>query len=164
VNSQTITLRVAVDEDWDAGDGVQVYSDFGGGEVDTDRPLLAAPFDLFPGQQRARGVGVQPVGLGRVGDGKARRPRTGIGQAIVGVTPVGTATPFVEIPVEIPAGFGTWKFAVQAVNSEGVVQGEALAEIAAVVSATEPPPLRSFGLSSYDSETDQVVFNFTETE
>ena len=77
---------------------------------------------------------------------------------------MGTTPPFVEIPVEIPAAFGKWKFAVRAVNGEGTVQGEALEEIEAVVSAEEPAPLRSLSLAGYDSETDQVTFNFEKTE
>lgn len=85
---QAVTLRVPIDVDWDAGDRLQVYSDFGSGTIDTTKPLVVRGPDMFPGQQQARGVGVRPVGIGRVGDGKAARRRGGIGRSRLGVTPV----------------------------------------------------------------------------
>lgn len=158
---QTVMLRVPIDDDWDAGVRLQVYTDFGTGTIDTDSPLLQRGLDLFPGKHRARGVGTQPVGVGRLGDHKAARPRAGIRHAIVGQTAVGTSPPFVVIPVQVPAAFGAWKFGVEAVDANGNVQGGGLAEVTAMVSGTEPPPLKSLSLVGYDATKDQLTLSFT---
>ena len=164
MSSQTAILRVPIDDGWDAGTRLQVYADFGSGTVDTDTPLLARPFEVFPGQHALRGHGEQPYGRGRVGDGKAARPVTGVGRAIYGRTPYGSAPPFVEVPVNVPAAFGQWKFAVKAVDGAGNAQSAGLNEIEAVVSGTEPPPVKSFALHSIHLITGQATFDFTLTE
>lgn len=162
---QTVILRVPIEDDWDAGARLEVFTDFGHGSVDYTRPLLQRGLDLFPGQHGGRGVGVQPVGVGRVGDHKAARPAVGIGSSIVGITPVGTAPSYVEIPVSVPAAFGAWKFAVRAVDGQGNVQSEEAVESTVLVSGTEPPPLRTFALDSYDAIKDRLTFWFSrETE
>ena len=161
MSKQTVLLKVGIPEGWDAGDRVQVYTDFGTGSVDLTKPLLARAFDVFPREHPARSYGRQPYGRGRLGDGKAPRRTTGIGRTIHGKTPYGTAPPLVKIPVQVPAAFGTWKFAVRVVDQAGNPQSAALEVITAVVSGTEPPPLASFTFDSYDAETDQVIFAFT---
>lgn len=161
MSKQAVTLRVPIHEDWDAGDRLQIYTNFGSGEVDTDKPLLRRPVEIFPGQQRSRGLGRQPVGIGRVGDFKAARPRRGLGTTRAGVTPVGTTPAVIEVTVDLPAAFGKWKFAAKAIDRHGNVQSGDLEVIEAVVSGTEPPPLEAFSYNGYDSETDQVSFDFS---
>jgi len=157
---QTVMLRVPVDEAWDAGDALQVYADSGTGTVDLAKPLLARPAALFPGQHAAKGIGRQPVGRGRTGDLKARRSRPGMGRARVGITKVGKSPAVLQVPVEIPAAFGNWKFAVKVVDRLGVVQTAAAAELQVVVSGTEPPPLSAFAFDSYDQGADVLTFSF----
>lgn len=161
MSRQTIQLRIAIDDAWDAGDRIQVYTDFGTGSVDLTKPLLPQAFDVFPGEEPSQGYGVQPYGLGRVGDFKADRPHQGIGSAIYGVTPYGTAPPFVEVEVDVAAGFGNWKFAIQIVDRDGTPQGGALQEISAVVSGTDPSPLCRFTFNNHDAPSDQVTFDIT---
>ncbi len=158
---QTVTLRVPIDDAWDGGDRIQVYTDFGSGTVDTTRPLTARGFDVFPGQISSRGIGKHPAGAGQAGSMKASRPHDGIGSAITGVTPTGTAPPFMSIEVDVEAGFGQWKFAVEAVDRDGTVQAGAKAELQAMVSGTEPSPLKSFDFNNHNGGTDQVTFDFS---
>ena len=159
MSKETIRLRVPISDTWDAGDRLQVFSDFGGGEIDTDRPLLARPVEVFAGQWPAKGLGRQPLGVGRLGDGRASRARTGLGKTILGVTPCGTTPPYLEVVVEVPAAFGNWKFAAAAVDRFGTVQAGSLQEVEAVVSATDPAPLQRIDLADYDGETDVVTFD-----
>lgn len=158
---QTVTLRVPIDDAWDAGDRVQVYTDFGSGTIDTGKPLVVRGFDIFPGQIASRGIGGQPIGVGQAGSMRASRPHDGVGAGIVGITPAGAAPPFALIEVEAAAGFGLWKFAVESVDRDGQVQAGAKAELQAVVSGTEPSPLRSFAFDSHSAVTDQATFDFT---
>lgn len=158
---QAITLRVPIHEDWDAGDRVQVFTDFGTGTVNLTKPLLPRPVSVFPGKHRARGLGSQPVGSGRVKDGRASRPHRGIRTTRVGRTPVGNAEPFVALTVNVPAAFGQWKFAVRVVDAFQNVQAGGEQEIEAIVSGTDPMPLRRLDFDSYDGGSDQVTFNLT---
>ena len=161
MSKQTVVLRVPIDDDWDAGCGLQVFTDFGEGQIDTDRPLCARPIEVFPGAVASRGFGVGGFCVGRYGDDKPGRPHNDtFGMQIWGVTPFCNGSPFVEIPVSVPAGFGAWKFAVQSVDRNGNPQSGELKEISAVVSGTEPAPLRSFSFAGHDSETDRVTFDF----
>lgn len=160
MSSQRIILPIPIDADWDAGDRIQVYTDWGDGTIDLSRPLLARPMDVFPGQQRAKPLGQQPVGAGRVGDFKANRPRRGLGRTRVGMTPVGTTPSVIDVPVDVPPAYGTWKFAAQVVDVHDNVQAEAPAEISAVVSGTEPPPVATLLLIIYSPGTDQATFAF----
>lgn len=161
MSNQTVTLRVPIESSWDGGTRLQVYCDKGTGTVDPTKPLLARPVAVFPGQHAAVGLGRQPVGRGRVGDSKPARKRRGLGRTRVGITPVGRTPPVIDITVHVPPAFGTWKFAVQAIDRDGNVQTDALQEIAAVVSGTEPAPPKSFAMASYDSGSDQVTFDFS---
>jgi len=70
----------------------------------------------------------------------------------------GDSQPYVEVTCYLPATFGVWKFAVEAIDAEGNVQAGGLEEIERVVSGTEPSPMTDFSLSSYDSETDTFTF------
>ena len=158
---QAITLRVPIHADWDAGDRVQVFTDFGTGTVDLTKPLLARPVDVFPGRHRARGLGFQPVGRGRVKGGRASRPHRGIRTTRVGRTPVGNAEPFVALTVNVPAAFGQWKFAVRVVDAFQNVQAGGAQEISAIVSGTDPSPLRRLEYAGYDNVNDQVTFTLT---
>ncbi len=158
---QAITLRVPIGDDWDGGHRVQVYTDRGSGTVDTSRPLLARPAEIFPGQLASKGYGMHPWGRGRFGDNKPSRPRTGVyGRQIYGVSPYGNPEPFMEVTVEVPAAFGAWKFGVEVVDRFGTVQSGGLQEIVAVVSGTDPAPVSAFAVAGYDSQTDQVTFGF----
>ena len=159
MSKQTVTLRVPVDDDWDAEDRVQVYTDFGSGMIDMTRPLLSRQRDVFPGQHHARGFGEQPFGVGRFSDFKAERPVSGFEQTPFGVAPFGTPGPFVELTVDVDAAHGKWKFAVKAVDRDGTVQGGALQETSVVVSGTDPPPLARFAFNGYDGVNDQAIFD-----
>lgn len=161
VSKQAVTLRVPIDESWDAGASLQVFCDFGSGTIDTSKPLLRRPREVFAGQRAARGVGLQPVGIGRTGDFKASRPRGGLGRTRVGVTPLGTTPPFIDVTVDVPPAFGVWKFAAQVLDRDGNPQSGPLQEISAVVSGTQPAALKSFSLFGYDAGADQVIFDFT---
>ncbi len=157
---QAIRFKVPVDEGWDAGDRLQVFTDGGTGAIDLTKPLLVRGHDVFPGRDRLGGVGRRPVGVGRVGDSRAARPRGGIGRTRVGVTPVGTAPPFVTVVVDVPAAFGAWKFAVQAIGADGVVQSAALVETTIVVSGTDPDPLDSLTINGFDQPSSVLTFDF----
>lgn len=156
---QSVTLRIPVQEGWDGGDRLQVFCDFGTGTLDTTRPLLPEPIEVFPLRAAAMGVGLQSVGATRADLRAPRRPGT-IGQGVVGVTPVGEAPDSVEVTVDLPAAFGAWKFAARAIDRLGNVQSGGLTPITKVVSATEPAPLKSFAFASYDGVTDRVTFAF----
>lgn len=161
MSRQTVVLRVPIDDAWDAGDRIQLYTDRGTGTVDTTDPLLVRPQEIFPGEIAARGYGVHPYGVGRAGDFKASRPSCGIETGVYGVTPYGTAPPFVEIEVDLPAAHGAWKFAIEVIDRDGTVQAGALSEIQMVVSGTEPSPLSAFAFNNYNAGSDQVTFDFT---
>lgn len=159
MSKQPIQLRVPISADWDAGDRLEVFTDFGTGSLDMDTPLLSRAANPFPGEQPAKPVGLRTVGKGRVGDSRAGRARTGIGQSRVGVTPVGTTPDCIDLEVDVPAAFGPWKFGVRAVDAEGTVQAGGIQEISLVVSGTEPDPPTAFAFNNHDSGSDQVTFD-----
>ena len=156
---QSVTLAVPYDDAWDAGDRLQVFTDFGSGTIDVSQPLLARAVEIFPRQFPARGLGQQPLGVGQAGNGKAARPPGKAGRTILGVTPLGTAPPLLDVSVDAPPVFGTWKFAARAADRYGNVQAASLAEATTCVSATEPTPLATFRLASYDAGTDVFTFD-----
>ena len=156
-----VTLRVSIDSSWDADTRLQVYTDEGGGTVDTTRPLLPDPKAVFPGAAKSKGYGRQPYGRGRHGNHKPARSRNGgYGRRVYGRTPHGRSEPYLAVTVQVPATFGLWKFAVEAVDQYGNVQAGGLAEIQRVVSGTEPPPIKDLALSNYDAGSDQVTLKF----
>lgn len=163
---QSVTLRVPIASGWDGRTRLQVYTNFGSGAVDTSKPLLPRPMEVFPGQPVSRGFGARRFGLGRFGDGKPGRGGTAVfGRQRFGKTPFGNPTPFVEVTVDVAAAFGAWKFGVKAVDRFGNVQAGGAEEVTRVVSGTDPPPLKSFAVNGYDSQVDQVTFDFVkETE
>ena len=158
---QSVTLRVPIDETWDGGTRLQVYTNSGSGEIDFDSPLLARPVEVFPARPASRGLGGLPLGATRLGDEKPSRPHNAIlAEEELGRTPLCGLEPFIDLVVDVPAVFGVWKFAVKAFDRFDNVQAEAGAEIERMVSGTEPVPLESFAVDNYDSETDQVTFAF----
>lgn len=158
---QRVTLSLAINDDWDAGDTAQVYTDRGTGTLDMTRPLLAKPLDLFPGRHRGRGVGRQPVGIGRVESGRASRPRVRLGRHRVGITPVGSEPKVLGIAVDVPPSSDTWKFGIEITNRFGNVQAGPISTVDVVLSGTEPAPAASFAFVSYDGGSDQVTFSFS---
>ena len=161
MSKQTVLLTVAIDDSWDAGDRLQVFTDFGDGSIDLTRPLLKRTFDVFPGQQPAQAYGRQPYALGRHGDNLASRPPSGIAGTIYGTTPHGGALVAVEVPVVVPPEFGSWKFAARVVDAAGNVQSAAAAELSVLVSGTDPAPPAGFVFDSYDTPSDRVTFTFS---
>lgn len=158
---QSVTLAVPYDDAWDAGDRLQVFTDFGSGTIDVSKPLLSRAVEIFPRQFPSRPLGLQPLGVGRAGDGKAGRPPGKAGRTILGVTPLGTAPPLLDVAVDAPPVFGTWKFSARCVDRYGNVQAASLAEATVCLSATDPTPVATFTLAGYDAGTDVVTFNVT---
>jgi hypothetical protein len=157
---QTVTLRVPIDDDRDGGDRMQVYTDLGTGTVDTAKPLLSRGAEVFPGYPPGEGLGDDPIGEYAIGDSRPPLRRTGIGEEELGNDPIGEGTAEREIDVNVPAGFGRLKFAVEVADAYGNVQAGAAQEVTVLVSGTEPSPLRSFTFGSYDAPSDQVTFSF----
>ncbi|MEK6677002.1 MAG: hypothetical protein AABZ47_15290 [Planctomycetota bacterium] len=156
---ETIALRTIIPEAWSGGTGIQVYTDFGSGTVDLNRPLLPTPYRVVDdGGRRRSGFGHVPFGRGKFGHGTGGRPRKGFGHTRFGHTPFGATERFFDVPVTIRPTFGPWKFKIAAVDEAGNVQGGAFVEIIRVVSGSEPPSVRSFSFSSYDSINDQMTF------
>jgi hypothetical protein len=156
---QLLTLQVPIDDSYDAGDTLQVFTDFGSGTVDTSKPLLAKTLAMFPTKHPAAGVGRTPVGVGRLGDMRPARPVRGIGAARTGRTPLGTAPVYLAVNVEVPAAFGKWKFAARITDRFGVVQGGALQTFESMVSGIEPPALEALTFQSVSGG--QAIFGFT---
>lgn len=155
-----LTLRVPVDGTWDGGTRLNVFTDYGTGVVDTSQALNADPIEVFPGQVEARPFGRQPFGVGRM-DGLPSRTHRRFEDEILGRYAFG-ATPeeFIDIEVPVSASFGFWKFQVQAVDRTGTAQTDALVEVTAVVSSTQPPPPTNFVQSAYDAVNDLFTFTF----
>ena len=155
-----VTIKVPIDPDWDGETRLQVYTDRGGGTVDTTDPLLPRPVEVFPGALRAKGFGRFPLGRGRFGSNKPAYPRNGgFFDQRFGTGALGRSKPFVRLTVNVPAVFGKWKFAVEAIDAEGNVQSDPITEVARILSAAEPPTIKSFAFGSYDGGTDQVTFS-----
>ena len=158
-----ITLRVPYPSAADAGDRLQIYTDFGTGTVDHAKPLLARPIELFPGEtKRFAGHGTEAYGQSRYGIGRASPPKgPGHGAERYGSTPHGSVPRSIDLVVEVPPAFGTHKFEVELQDSEGNAQGGSLPQLAAMVSGTRPPTLSSFAYDSYDDVNDLIQFTFT---
>jgi hypothetical protein len=158
-----MTLRVPLPDGADAGDGVQVYTDFGGGTIDAATPLLPGPAPLFPrhvGRVERSDSYLHGVhGWGRF----ASRPahRAGHGSQIHGVSEYPPATPFVAVDVAIPPAFGTHLFEVRMVDEAGNEQATAPVTISAMVSATAPPTIQSSAFAAYDAGGDAVTLSVT---
>lgn len=161
MSKQTVLLRVEIEDTWDAGDRLQVYTDQGSGTIDLNKPLLKRPLEIFPGQQAGQPYGRQPYAVGRHGDNLASRPPNGIAGTIYGTTPHGGALVAIEVAVEVAPAFGKWKFAAQVMDGHGNVQTAALQELSAMVSGTDPAPPAEFALVSYDAPSDRVTFSFS---
>lgn len=160
-----VDLRVELIPAWRASDRAQIYTDFGSGTIDTDNPLLKTPAALFPDDPRDRvanaGYGEEPYGRAPYGHERAvSEPLQGYGGDQYGEVIYGGQTRTVVIPVQIPQAYGSWKFAAQAVDGAGNLQG-ALSEFTQFVSGEDPPVLASFAFSSYDSGSDKVTFTFS---
>jgi len=155
-----VELRIPIPEGADAGDGLQVYSDFGDGTIDLARPLLARPAALFEAiVTRTKDFG----GQGLRGTFPTGRPPTRLSE-MFGRQPFGKGMTefirYVDVTVHLPAAYAMHKFAGQIVDAAGNAQGGTLPEIAVFVAATEPPTLSRFELESYDAVNDQAVFAF----
>lgn len=159
----TVTVRVPYPADADAGDLVQIYSDFGSGTLDLSKPLLAAPVALFAGREkRSTGLGSRPIERGVFGTQKSTPRQTAtFGNTIIDRTPFGSTPDFLEVDVLIPAAYGLWKFGAQIVDEEGNAQAGAPAERAAVVAGTQPPDVARIALASFDKAANKITFDLT---
>lgn len=160
-----LDLLVEIDPSWRPLDRLQVFTDFGTGTIDTDRPLIFRPRRIFPADSHDRvrrlGYGEEPYGLQPYGAEGAVVDRVhGYGWDPYGEVEYGGTTKHVVVPVEIPQAYGTWKFAAQTIDGAGNEQG-ALTEFSRFVSGENPPPLASFVYTSYDSGSDKLTFTFT---
>ncbi len=157
-----IKLRIPYPEDADAGDALQVYTDFGSGTIDTSKPLLASPQPLFPGQsKRYEGIGTGVLGLHKIGGRMSPPHGSNLGQTTLGITPTGQAPSYMDVVVLLSPAFGKFKFAAEIVDAEGNKQIAAMPVIERMVAATDPPPLESFSFASYDGMADTFTFGFT---
>lgn len=154
-----VTLQLMVDPTWQVGYRVQVYSDFGGGEIDTDRPLLQRPFGLFPTDVKPAGWGVDPFGEVPFAGGTPGAVDGGWGREAFAEATFAESEDLIEVTVYVPDACGLHKFGVQVLDAEGNPQGE-LIDTEAVVSGREPAKPASFAFSSYDKPSDTVTFAF----
>ena len=159
----TLKLRVPYPSPADAGDAVQLYTDRGTGTVDTTKPLLQAPAELFPaGLRRFDGFGSEVFGESVPETGFALPPAPlGFGSEIFGETPFGDALAYREVTVQIPPAFGVHQFKSRMLDEAGNPQGDALPLGEFLVSSEQPPSLKSFAFDSYDSGSDRVTFAFS---
>jgi len=159
-----VRLRVVIPRQADAGDGLQIYSDFGTGTVNMSRPLLAAPAALLESTvQRSRGYGTGAHG--KAVHGMERWPRarlSGHGRENYGKDPYAVMQRVMDVSVLMPPLYALVKFAGQIVDAAGNAQGGLLPEIELFLSAEEPPTLRRFEFSEYDAENDRVSFAIAE--
>lgn len=152
-----VTLRIIVPDDADAGDGVQVYTDFGSGTIDTSRPLLAKPAPIF-GADTGRFKRFADFSMSRTFP--TQRPgtlRETLGDLAFTKGLVEFAR-YVDVTVQVPPNYGMHLFAGQLVDAAGNEQGGLLPEIAVFVSSSEPPTVRRFAFAGYDAGTDRVTF------
>ena len=157
-----VTIRVPIDESWDAGTRIQVFTDAGTGTVDENNPLLARARDVFPAGRRSEGYGLQPYGLGGYGLNTPDPKRSGgFGEPVYEEGPYGDSQARVELTVKIPPAFGKWIFAVKTVDAQGNVQTDPALQISRIVSATEPPTVTDLAFVSYDAVNDRVTLSFT---
>ena len=157
--SQSVTLRFEIPEAWDAGDALQVYTDFGTGTIDTTKPLLPKPFEPFPNAVRTRGYGEHSHGVGCYGTLKPARPPRGIEHTVWGVTPWGTSPPTIDLVVDVPAAFGLWTFAAVMTDAMGNPQSGAGVTAQVMVSGTDPGPPTLFAFNAFDAGNDVVTFD-----
>ena len=160
-----VDLWIKVEDDWRAADTIQVYTDFGSGTIDEDKPLLAVRAAIFPEDFRDRvwsgGYGDNPSGEVPYGEaGATASYDEGYGADPYGDVPYGETERKIKIPVAVESAYGTWKFAARVYDGAGNPQG-ALVEFSQFMSGENPPPLASFAYSSYDSGTDIVSFSFS---
>jgi len=157
-----VVLRIPYPSDADGGDAVQVYSDFGSGTIDTTRPLLPVPVPLFPGRT-TRFSGLRSVRLGRTGFAPFTPPplrAADMASVIHGVTPYPPTTPYREVVVMIPPGFGDYQFQARLTDENGNEQAANFPAITAIVSATTPPTMRRIELGGYDPVGDAVTIDY----
>lgn len=153
-----ITLRIPVDPSWTAGHHLQVYCDFGLGEIDTDRPLLARPLEVFPGEIEPAGYGESAYGEVPYGDLAPSLGTGGYGDQGYGEAPYGGGDDYVEAVVYVDDDYGSYAFAAYAIDAEGNEQSDPLDVIEVFVSGREPPMLSGFAFSGYDKGTDTAAF------
>ena len=175
-----VKLRVPYPPDADAGDALQVFTDFGLvrartllaphgvprgslSPVDLTRPLLKAGAGLFTvGLQRFEGHGSEIYGESAYGTGLASPPvRSGHGDEVYGTTPYANVPDYREVTVHVPPAFGMHRFAVQLLDEAGNPQGTAPVELEAFVSSEEPPGIKEFAFSSYDPVNDRLTFSLS---
>lgn len=158
----TVKLRMPYPDGADAGDRVQVFTDFGSGTIDLTRPLLKHPKAIFRGaRKRFAGHGSESYGESSYGTGRqAPEPGPGHGAEVYGVTPYGTTPRTMEVAVTMPPAYGVHKFSARMVDAMGNPQGAALPEVEVFVSSVNPPGLRSLAFASFNAGTRAATFNF----
>jgi len=178
-----VKLRVPYPADADAGDALQVFSDFGVvrartlpaphgvpqgslSPVDRTRPLLKAGAGLFVGAlERSEGLGSETLGETVPETTLAQPPRAyGLGDELLGETPCGETFSYREITVHVPPAFGMHRFSVQLLDEAGNPQGATPVELEAFVSSEEPPGIHEFAFSSYDAGNDRLTFSLSKNK
>ena len=161
-----VKIRVPYPDGADAGDRIQVFTDFGSGTIDLNRPLLAQPKAVFRGaRKRFAGHGTEVYGESAYATGRqAPDPGLGHGAEIYGVTPYGTVPETMEIAVTVPPAYGLHKFSGRLMDAAGNPQGAALPEVTVFVSSVQPPGLATFEFVSFDAGTRTATFGFTKNK
>ena len=155
----TLELRVPCDDDWEADDRIQVYTDYGTGVLDTDAPLLSRAVAMFPGVHFPGGYGGNDYGSVDYGSEHPTWPHTGgYGDHAYGELDYGADDPYIVIPITIEDAVGDWIFGVAVVDGAGNSQSGAIAETTYHVSGEDPTPAGTFVFSAYVSESDQCEF------
>jgi hypothetical protein len=145
-----VNVRVAVDDDWEWGTTLQLFTDQGDGSVDYDSPLLAQRFEVSGDTPEHRGYGMEPYGMGPYGGGVRSAEPGGYGMGPYGAEPGGYGgnNRFVTVPVRVNQGAGVYQFGVVAYDAGGNAQGGAADEQSVFVVGTQPRPVRNFAYSS----------------
>ncbi len=132
----------------------QIYSNNGSGEINYSNAVNERPIRLWPAWQDKAGFGQSRFGKSDFGFDSAAM--MGFGKGSFGMGQLGGDADVFEW-VSGPLQSGVYKFGVKTIDAKG---NESLASESAEIILTAPPkPAAGIGISSFDAEQNELVFN-----
>lgn len=155
-NSGRVRISLLRSQNLPIGAAAQVYFDNGTGQIDYEKPLNHSPIKIWPAWQDKAGFAMSSFGVSDFGfDGAAA---VGFGKGSFGYGQFGLdADTFQWTSSPMPAG--VYKFGVKITDEAGNESSSSETESVTVTPAAKPA--EQVSISSFDKQTNQLVFSIT---
>lgn len=154
IDSGRVTITLLQSQNLPMDAAADIYFDNGTGQIDYDNPITDTPIRIWPAWQNKAGLGMSRFGLGDFGRDSAAS--VGLGKGSFGYGQFGLDADTIEW-TSLPLLRGTYKFGVKVRDASGKQSNSS--ETGPITLTPAARPAEGLSISSFDKQTNKLVFN-----